>query len=126
MFLRKHFVDGVTTSELEDVIQNLNHVLGTKRGSSYFLRTFGLTDVGYRTPEEMIVQLTAEIKENIELYEPRVELLGVDEVYDEGRRARLVVHLRLRDGSARLRLSVDPAKRALDFEPVGRKDPGGR
>ncbi|WP_437629878.1 GPW/gp25 family protein [Sorangium sp. So ce315] len=122
MFLYKHFVGGPDTREIDDVIRNLGHVLGTKRGAGYFLRSFGLTDVGYRTPEEMIVTLTAEIAENIRLYEPRVELLGIDEAYDEdGGRARLEVKLKLRSSSERLRLVVDPAARTFAFQP----DPRG-
>ncbi|HTN84096.1 MAG TPA: GPW/gp25 family protein [Sorangium sp.] len=116
MFLYKHFVGGAGTSETEDVERNLRFVLGTKRGAGYFLRSFGLTDVGYRTQEEMVVNLSAEIEENIRLYEPRVELLGIDEAYDDqGGRARLEVKLRLRETEERLELVVDLATRTFDF-----------
>lgn len=124
MFLYKHFVSGVGTSELDDVVRNLRFVLGTKRGAGYFLRSFGLTDVGYRTQEEMVVRLTAEIEENIRLYEPRVELLGIDEAYnDEGERARLEVKLRLRGTEERLSLVVDLATRTFDFQAAAKKPP---
>lgn len=124
MFLYKHFVSGTGTSELEDVVRNLRFVLGTKRGAGYFLRSFGLTDIGYRTQEEMVVTLTAEIEENIRLYEPRVELLGIDEAYnDAGERARLEVKLRLRDTEERLSLVVDLATRTFDFQPAAKGAP---
>ncbi|WP_437720386.1 GPW/gp25 family protein [Sorangium sp. So ce861] len=121
MFLYKHFVGGPDTREIDDVIRNLGFVLGTKRGAGYFLRSFGLTDVGYRTQEEMIVTLSAEIAENIRLYEPRVELIGIDEAYDDDARARLEVKLRLRGSAERLRLVIDPAARTLDFQPDPRR-----
>ncbi|WP_437594393.1 GPW/gp25 family protein [Sorangium sp. So ce1000] len=122
MFLYKHFVSGQGTSEGEDVVRNLRFVLGTKRGAGYFLPSFGLTDVGYRTHEEMVVTLMAEIEENIRLFEPRVEVLGIDEVYDDdGGRARLEVNLRLRGTEERLELVVDLATRTFDFRAVAKR-----
>ena len=91
MFLYKHFVRGTELGEIEDIIRNLTHVLRTKRGTGYFLQNFGLSEVGFRTPEAMVTTLTAELRENIRLYEPRVEFVDVDEDYDdEGRRSTLV------------------------------------
>lgn len=120
MFLHKHFGTGPEGDLLDDVIRNLRHVLGTKRGHGYFLPSFGLTDVGHRTPEEMVVALTAEIQENIRLYEPRVELVDIDEEYEEeGRRARLVVHVRLREAGERLRLRFHVPEGRFDIEPAG-------
>jgi len=119
MFLYKHFVGGKKLSELDDVIRNLGHVLHSKRGTGYFLRNFGLSEVGFRTPEEMVTTLAAELRENIRLYEPRVELLVIDEDYDdEGGRSRLVVGLRLRGAKERLRIVVDLQKNTLDIKPV--------
>jgi phage baseplate assembly protein W len=123
MFLYKNFVGGAEASEVEDVIRNLRFVLGTKRGSGYFLKTFGLTDVGYRTQEEMVVALMAELEENIRLYEPRVELIEIDEEHDEeGGRARLEVSLRLRSTEEQVRLVVDPGTRTFDFVPARKED----
>jgi phage baseplate assembly protein W len=125
MFLYKHFIQGPETTEMDDIMRNLSFVLKTKRGCGYFLPSFGLSDAGFRTLEETVVTLTEEIKENIRLYEPRVELSKIDEVYDdEGKRVRLVVNLRLRDASEKLKLVVDLAKRTFDIEPV-RKDKQG-
>lgn len=120
MFLHTHFSGHPRGDLLDDVIRNLRHVLGTKRGHGYFLPSFGLTDVGHRTPEEMVVALTAEIAENIRLYEPRVELVDIDEQYEEeGRRVRLVVHVRLREAGERLRIAFHIPEGRFDIEPVG-------
>lgn len=119
MFLYKHFVGGRPLSELEAVIWNLNHVLRSKRGTGYFLRNFGLSEAGFRTPEEMVTALMAELRENIRLYEPRVELIDIDEDYDDtGARAKLVVGLRMRGAKARLKIVVDLQKNTLDVVPV--------
>lgn len=117
MFLYKNFVDGVTSTVLEDVARNLGHVLKTKRGTGYFLPNFGLTDTGFRTGEEMLNTLTAEITENIRLFEPRVELLEVDDEHDDDTgRARLVVRMRLRESTERLRLVVDLSSGKFDIQ----------
>lgn len=121
MFLRKHFLGQPNVSEVEDVIENLGNVLRTKRGAGYFLRNFGLSDTGYRTPEEMITGLSAEIAENVRLYEPRVELVDVDDEYDDdGNRARLVIQLRLRSKGELIGLFVDLKKNTFDFRRVPR------
>lgn len=115
MFLHKHFGDGGEISETDDIVRNLGHVLRTKRGCGYFLSSFGLSDAGYRTPEEMIMRLTAEIAENVRLYEPRVQMIDVDEEYDDGgNRARLVVRLRLRSKADKLGIVIDLRTNTFD------------
>lgn len=119
MFLRKHFLDGVELSLLEDVMQNLNWIFGTRRGSGYFLEDFGVSDVGFRTPAEMVVSMTNEIRQTIRLYEPRVEVVNVDEDWDDANnQPKLVVRLRLRERSEKLEVVVDLAKRSFDVRPV--------
>jgi phage baseplate assembly protein W len=119
MFLQKHFGKSAPSTELEDILQNLMFLLKTKRGSGYFLQNFGLSDVGYRTPEEMVVTLTNEITENVRLFEPRVELLRIDEEYaDDGKRSRLVITLRHRDAGEKLAIVVDLQKPSFDVVAV--------
>jgi phage baseplate assembly protein W len=119
MFLRKHFLGGGPLADVDDVIENLRNVLGTRRGTGYFLPTFGVSDFGYRTPEEMVVTLTAEIRENLRLYEPRVEVVDVDEDWDDaGKRTKLVVRMRLRERDERLEVTVDLEKRSFDVRAV--------
>jgi phage baseplate assembly protein W len=108
MFLHKYFGDGSPMTELDDIKQNLLNVLRTRRGTGYFLQNFGLTKIGFRTAEEMVSVLSEEITENVKLYEPRVDLLQIEEDYaDDGTRASLIVHLRRRDTQERLNVVVD-------------------
>lgn len=119
MFLRKHFLDRVELPLLEDIMQNLSWIFSTRRGSGYFLDDFGVSDVGFRTPAEMVVSMTDEIRQNIRLYEPRVEVINVDEDWDEtSNQPKLVVRLRLRERSEKLEVIVDLAKRSFDVRPV--------
>ena len=119
MFLRKHFLDRTELSLLEDVMQNLRWIFSTRRGSGYFLDDFGVSDVGFRTPAEMIVTMTDEIRQNIRLYEPRVEVIDVDEDWDEsGKRSKLIVRLRVRDRKEKLEVVVDLTQKSFDVRPV--------
>lgn len=119
MFLRKHFLDGVELSPLEDVMQNLNWIFSTRRGSGYFLEDFGVSDVGFRTPSEMVVSMTEEIRQTIRLYEPRVEVIDIDEDWDElTNQPKLILRLRLRNQSDKLEVVVDLAKRSFDVRPL--------
>ncbi len=124
MFLYKHFIGGKATSEIDDIVRNLTNVFGTKRGTGSFLATFGLSDTGFRTPEEMVRIVSAEIVENVRLYEPRVQLIEVDEDFDDnGKRSRLVVQLRLRKTTDRVQIVVDLQGRQIDVKasPAGRR-----
>jgi len=119
VFLRKHFLDGETLSVLDDVMQNLRWIFGTRRGSGYFLEDFGMSDAGFRTPAEKVVSLTEEIRQNIRLYEPRVEVIDVDEDWDDaGKQSKLTVRLRLRDNKEKLEVVVDMAQRSFDVRPA--------
>lgn len=116
MFLYKHFVGGPNVSEIDDIGRNLRFIFSTKRGCGYFLESFGLTDIGFRTVAEMVATITREIEENVRLYEQRVELLGIEERYTQGR-ARLIVRLRVREGQEKLTLTVNLADRTFDISP---------
>ena len=116
-FLYRKFL-GREHSLLEDVLCNLRNLLRAKRGAASFLPGFGLSETGFRTAEEMLSQLGAEIRENIRLYEPRVELMEIEEDYDgDDGRPRLVVHCRLRGSAEPLSLVLDPYVRALSMRP---------
>jgi phage baseplate assembly protein W len=116
VFLSKHFL-GIKPDEAEDIERNLGFVLSTKRGCGYFLPSFGLSEMTFRTPEEAVTKLTLELRENIELFEPRVELVKIDEVYDDdGRQVRLVAMLKPRSSSKLLRLVIDLEKKNFSFE----------
>lgn len=104
MFLRRKFLGVRRYTELEDIRENLQAILTSKRGSSFFLETFGVTETGYRTPEEMITQLMREIQENIKLYEPRLKVVEIDEVYGDNGAVRLEVQCALKSTSERLKI----------------------
>jgi phage baseplate assembly protein W len=72
----------------------------------------------------MVRIVSAEIVENVRLYEPRVQLIEVDEDFDDnGKRSRLVVQLRLRKTTDRVQIVVDLQGRQIDVKasPAGRR-----
>jgi phage baseplate assembly protein W len=131
MFLHKHFLgaddrdndrdndrenEGEDKGEDADIRRNLDHVLSTKRGCSYFQDDFGLSDVAFRTAEEVVETLTREIKENIEVYEPRVKVVRIKEIYDDdGLKVRLEVVLVKRSNGRTLQMAVDLRKKKASF-----------
>ncbi len=115
MFLHRKFLGGKPLSLADSVRANLRHVLGTRRGTGYFLRNFGLSEVGFKTPEHWVATLLVEVRENIRLYEPRVEIVRVEEDFDDdGQRSKIVVELALRGEGDRLDLVFDLQRGALD------------
>ena len=61
--------------DINVIIANLNNILGTKRGYGFFLEKFGLSDYKHISSHDDIVDmLSSEIKENIELFEPRIKV----------------------------------------------------
>lgn len=120
-FLYRKFLGGSETA-LEDVARNLGYILSARRGAATFLPNFGLTSTGFRTGEEMLNTFREEVLENIRLYEPRVEVLKVEEEYDDDSgRPRLVISIRLKGSSEQQLLILDPRSRGLELTPVGPK-----
>lgn len=116
MLFRK-FLKGEETLQ-EDVQRNLGYLLRAKRGAASFHPQFGLSETGFRTAEEMLVRLGEEIRENIRLFEPRIELIDIEEDYDTADgRARLVVNCRLKDTQEPLTLVFSPQGRTLSVAP---------
>lgn len=118
-FLHRKFLHQPETP-LEDILRNIGYLLRAKRGSSSFLRSFGITETGFRTSEEMLNTVSAEIKECFALHEPRVEVIEIEEEYpDDDPRPRLLVHCRLKGEQAKLLLMLDPKTREVKL--AGRK-----
>jgi hypothetical protein len=113
MFLYKHFLPQHAGSELNDIVRNIGFLLRSKQGCGSFLRGFGISETGYRTPEEMITELSREIRESLSQYEPRVEITEIEEVYDDGGRVSLKVHCRVRATDQTLGISLEAGRREV-------------
>jgi hypothetical protein len=118
MFLYKHFVDPTLTNEAEDIVRNLRHVLGSRRGTGYFVDSFGLSGSGYRQGDELFVRLMDEVAENIQRNEPRVEVVGkIKEVHDDDATgARIIATMRCISTGEIVRMTVHVTHREFEFE----------
>lgn len=99
MFLRRKFPDPHRPAAARDVVRevvaNLDLLLSTKRGVGHLLPDFGFSQSGHWTHEGLITHVTAELRQNVAAYEPRLQLLDVDgELSPEGR-PELVLEARI-------------------------------
>ena len=116
MFLKRKFQrESFSSDAITDIVENLRLVLSTKRSCGHFLPDFGLTESGYRTSEEMVVTLSAELKESIKRYEPRVKVTEIDDDYDEHGKVRLVVHCELISDGRQISMALNPFDRSLSL-----------
>ena len=85
MSLFQKFVTKKSTETLLfSIVRNLNQILNSKKGFSSYVKQFGIGDWNvYKSRHKIIETILDEIKENIELYEPRVKLLDIEEVDSE-------------------------------------------
>jgi type VI secretion system lysozyme-like protein len=71
-------------SIINAIVRNLNQILNSKKSFSSYLPQFGIGDWNQHKARHKIIEtILEEIKENIELYEPRVKLLEIHEVDSE-------------------------------------------
>jgi phage baseplate assembly protein W len=131
MFLYKHFIReneprerhaeahehdlfGQKPPELDeverDVERNLRHILSTRRGYGYFVRDYGISDINLTA--ELVEKLKDEIQETVTLYEPRVEVLSINEHHDDDG-AHVVLKIRVLEGKSRRKFVLDMATRTF-------------
>jgi len=69
--------------DINVIFANLNNILGTKRGYGFFLEKFGLSDYKHiSSHDDIVVLISSEIKETIELFEPRVKVKKIINIPD--------------------------------------------
>jgi predicted component of type VI protein secretion system len=120
-FLHRKFL-GVTETPREAVLRNLGHLLQAKRGAASLLPGFGLTETGFRSDAERVAGLSSEVRETLARYEPRVEVLEIEEApAPEGGAPGLLVSLVFRDTREAVDLLLEPGSGRLTERP---KDDG--
>ena len=121
MFLYRNFIsnDGAADDELTDILRNLQWILDTKRGSGYFIKEFGLTQGGFRTNAEIIQVYTTEIREIIELFEPRLTFIELGDDYDpETGRIKLEIGCKLTESGQPVTMVLDPKTQKLKVQSI--------
>lgn len=110
MFLHRKFLGDNRSSEVDDVVRNVRYILDSRRGSAWFRDDFGLRTEGFRTQEQFVTVLTAQIQETLRRYEPRLDIVDVDEEHDDDGRVRLVVRCRIKGHNEMLVISQRPGE----------------
>ena len=114
MALLRKFMLGVEgrkaeNQDLQDIVENLNNVLNTKKDYGSVLKDFGIRDMNeYSSREHIAIAVIREVKENIERYEPRVQLVRIIRMEDENPlRLSFRIECRLRETSQSLHMVFD-------------------
>ena len=80
--------------EYTDLLDNLNNILNSKRNFSCYHEKYGISDFSHFSDREHIVdEVINEIRESIELYEPRVSIVEMSQV-DENMPFRISFKMR--------------------------------
>ena len=115
MFLQRHFLK-VKTTELEDIERNLAFVLRSKRGASHDFNAMGLPDMHFRTADEAVNTLKIAVPELIERHESRLEVINVDDDFDDNGRPFVTVQCRQRSTGAPIDIVVDGSTVMIQFK----------
>ena len=106
-------------NDILSIIDNLNNVLNTKRGYGYFLPNYGISDYNHLSSRDDIVKaVIREVSENIECFEPRIELVKVVQIKDD-----TLLHLSfridciVRESTRSLKLLLDPIQDRYQVSP---------
>jgi len=68
---------------LLSIVDNLNHVLNTKKGYGSFLKGYGIRDMNQHSSyDQLAAAIMEEVKYNIEHFEPRIQLEEISLVDD--------------------------------------------
>ena len=66
-------------TRLEEIVRHLNSLLNTKRHYGSFYEKLGISDCSsFSNQKELLETLEIEIRENLHLYEPRIELININ------------------------------------------------
>ncbi len=72
------------SSELHDIVSNLNSILNIRKGYGSFLRDLGIRDMNeYCSRQHIADAIMEEVRRNIASYEPRVQLRSIVQVEDD-------------------------------------------
>lgn len=122
MPLFNKFTTGVSRSRershMLSIVENLNNVLNTTRGFGSPLSDFGIHDMsGHMSRQEMARSIIADVRECIDLYEPRVQLDDI--VFEDDQnplRLSFTIKCTVRKSATSLHLMFDTVMGSVSVE----------
>lgn len=115
MFLQRQFLKR-PVSELEDIQTNLTFVFQSKRGANHEFADLGLPDMNFRTAEAAVNALKEAVPALVARHEPRLEVVGVDDDYDDDGRPFVTVSCVQKSTGVRFDIIVDGSSTVARFE----------
>lgn len=115
MFLQRHFLQR-TTTELEDIEQNLSFVFRSKSGASYDFQKLGLPDIHFRTAEAAVNALKEAVPELVKRHETRLEVVRVDDDFDDDGRPFVTVSCVQKSTGAPVDIVIDGRTAIVQFK----------
>jgi len=115
MFLQRHFLNR-TTTELEDIEQNLALVFRAKSGAGYDYQAMGLPDIHFRTADAAVNTLKALVPQLVARHEPRLDIVNVDDDFDDDGRPFVTVSCVQRSTGAPVDIVIDGRTAIVQFK----------
>lgn len=96
-------------ADVQDIIDNLNNILNTRRGYGSILMDLGIRDLNeYCSRDHIANAIVEEVGQNIERFEPRVRLVGIFRIEDDNPfRLLFRIDCTLRETAQSLRMVFD-------------------
>ena len=100
---------GREEADLQNILENLNNVLNTKKGYGSFLEGYGIRDMNeYSSREHLSAAIMDEVTLNIDQYEPRLQLVSISvEDTDDPFRIAFKIECRVRETAQALFMEFD-------------------
>lgn len=104
--------------ELKDIVDNLNSILNTRKGYGSMIQDLGIRDLNEFCSRQHIAEaIMGEVRRNIELYEPRVQLSSIVQVEDDNPlHLSFRIDCTLRQGSKALHMVFDSLVNTLHLD----------
>ena len=125
MFLRRKFPQNRTATEateMADICRNLRVVFNARRGAGSFDEQFGLDVAAYGSRVDAAERMKVQIRQNVERFEPRLNVVSVEEEYDESGKPFLEIICELNATGERIRVATGVGLRGLEIGPYEGED----
>jgi predicted component of type VI protein secretion system len=104
-------------ASVQAVVHNLERVLSAERGVGHVLPDYGLSRSGHWSLEGLLGHATAQLRETLPRYEPRLAIDDIEtDLDDDGRPLVLVLG---RIAGARVTIAIDPLHRRVHGVQLG-------
>lgn len=109
--------------EIEEVIDNLNHILNTKKDYGAPLGNLGMDDLNaYSSKDHIAARIVEEIRDNVIAFEPRLEVIGIEPLdNDNPLLLSFRLHCRLRNRREDVEVVFDSRNKRFALDRAGKE-----